>query len=81
MLMAAAPPRRAPSGKDETRLILSPEQIDATSGMLSGVQHLLKFGDGPSDAIMVDNADWLTAGNISFLREVGGICQPHADDG
>src|SRR2546421_553617 len=49
-----------PSGKDETRLILSPEQIDENKrSMLGGVQHLLKFGDGPSDAIMVDNADWL----------------------
>ena len=49
-----------PSGKDETRLILSPEQIEENKrSMLSGVQHLLKFGDGPSDAIMVDNAEWL----------------------
>jgi len=27
--------------------------------MVAGIRHLLKFGDGPSDAIMVDNADWL----------------------
>jgi len=62
-----------PSGKDETRLILSPEQIDENKrSMLSGVQHLLKFGDGPSDAIMVDNADWLDRWEyIPFLREVG----------
>ena len=40
--------------------------------MLSGVQHLLKFGDGPSDAIMVDNAEWLDKLEyIPFLREVG----------
>ncbi len=40
--------------------------------MLSGVRHLLKFGDGPSDAIMVDNAEWLDKLDyISFLREVG----------
>src|SRR6202166_2122648 len=46
-----------PSGKDETRLILSPAQIEENKqSMLSGVRHLLKFGDGPSDAIMVDNA-------------------------
>ena len=62
-----------PSGKDETRLILSPEQIEANKqSMLSGVRHLLKFGDGPSDAIMVDNAEWLDKLDyIPFLREVG----------
>src|SRR5437764_1052098 len=49
-----------PSGKDETRLLLSHEQIEANKqSILDGVQHLLKFGDGPSDAIMVDNAEWL----------------------
>jgi tyrosyl-tRNA synthetase len=62
-----------PSGKDETRLILSPEQINENKqSMLSGVRHLLKFGDGPSDAIMVDNAEWLDRLEyIPFLREVG----------
>ena len=62
-----------PSGKDETRLILTPEQINENKqSMLSGVRHLLKFGDGPSDAIMVDNADWLDRLEyIPFLREVG----------
>jgi tyrosyl-tRNA synthetase len=62
-----------PSGKDETRLILTPEQIEANKqSMLSGVRHLLKFGDGPSDAIMVDNAEWLDKLEyIPFLREVG----------
>ena len=40
--------------------------------MLAGIRHLLKFGDGPSDAIMVDNADWLDKLEyIPFLREVG----------
>src|ERR1051326_560855 len=62
-----------PSGKDETRLILSPEQIEANKqSMLGGVRHLLKFGDGPSDALMVDNAEWLDRLEyIPFLREVG----------
>ena len=62
-----------PSGKDETRLILTPEQIEANKqSMLSGVRHLLKFGDGPSDAIMVDNAEWLDRLEyIPFLREIG----------
>jgi len=62
-----------PSGKDETRLILSPQQIEENKqSMLSGVRHLLKFGDGPSDAVMVDNAEWLDRLEyIPFLREVG----------
>jgi len=62
-----------PSGKDETRLILSPAQIEENKqSMLSGVRHLLKFGDGASDAIMVDNAEWLDELEyIPFLREVG----------
>jgi tyrosyl-tRNA synthetase len=62
-----------PSGKDETRLILTNEQIeDNKQSMLSGVRHLLAFGDGPSDAIMVDNAQWLDRLDyIPFLREVG----------
>jgi len=62
-----------PSGKDETRLLLSSERIEANKqSILSGVRHLLKFGDGPSDAIMVDNAEWLDKLDyIPFLREVG----------
>jgi tyrosyl-tRNA synthetase len=62
-----------PSGKDEMRLILTPEQIDENKrSMVAGVKHLLKFGDGPTDAIMVDNADWLDKLEyIPFLREVG----------
>jgi tyrosyl-tRNA synthetase len=62
-----------PSGKDETRLILTPAQIEENKqSMLGGVRHLLKFGDGPSDAIMVDNAEWLDRLEyIPFLREVG----------
>jgi tyrosyl-tRNA synthetase len=62
-----------PSGKDETRLILTPAQIEENKqSMLGGVRHLLKFGDGPSDAIMVDNAEWLDQLDyIPFLREVG----------
>ena len=62
-----------PSGKDETRLLLSDEQIEANKqSILRGVQHLLKFGDGPSDALMVDNAEWLDGLDyIPFLREIG----------
>ncbi len=62
-----------PSGKDETRLILTPEQIEENKrSMLGGVRHLLQFGDGPGDAIMVDNAEWLDRLEyIPFLREIG----------
>ena len=62
-----------PSGKDETRLILTPEKIEENKrSMVAGVRHLLKFGDGPSDALMVDNAEWLDRLEyIPFLREVG----------
>ncbi|MBL6852658.1 MAG: tyrosine--tRNA ligase [Alphaproteobacteria bacterium] len=62
-----------PSGKDETRLILTPEQINENkNSMLSGVRHLLQFGNKPTDAIMVDNAEWLDKLEyIPFLREVG----------
>src|SRR6476620_7272141 len=62
-----------PSGKDETRQLLTTEQIEANKqSILSGVQHLLKFGDGPTDAVLVDNAEWLDRLEyIPFLREVG----------
>ncbi len=62
-----------PSGKDEVRKILSPEQIEENkNSMVAGISHLLKFGDGASDAIMVDNADWLDGLDyIAFLRDVG----------
>jgi tyrosyl-tRNA synthetase len=62
-----------PSGKDETRQLLSNAQIEANKqSILGGIRHLLKFGDGPSDAILVDNAEWLDKLEwIPFLREVG----------
>ncbi|HEY4112648.1 MAG TPA: tyrosine--tRNA ligase [Rhizomicrobium sp.] len=62
-----------PSGKDDMRLLLSDEQIESNKqSIVNGVQHLLKFGDGPSDAIMVDNAEWLDRLQyIPFLRDVG----------
>jgi tyrosyl-tRNA synthetase len=62
-----------PSGKDESRQLLSQEQIAANiAGIRRVFEHFLSFGDGPSDAIMVDNSDWLdTLEYIPFLREVG----------
>ena len=62
-----------PSGKDETRQILTAEQIEANKqSILKSFERFLKFGDGPSDAIMVDNADWLDKLDyIPFLRDIG----------
>ena len=62
-----------PSGRDETRQLLTQDQIEANKkSILKSFEAYLKFGDGPSDAIMVDNAEWLDKLEyIPFLREVG----------
>ena len=62
-----------PSGRDETRRILTIEQINANKDSIKNVfAKLLKFGDGKTDALMVDNAEWLAPLNyIEFLRDVG----------
>jgi len=62
-----------PSGRDETRRLLSIEQIDANKASIKTVfNRFLRFGSGPDDAIMVDNAEWLVPLNyIDFLRDVG----------
>jgi tyrosyl-tRNA synthetase len=64
-----------PSGKDETRQLLTTAQIeDNKQKILASIRHLLKFGEGSSDAIMVDNAEWLDKLEyIPFLREVGRL--------
>jgi tyrosyl-tRNA synthetase len=62
-----------PSGKDEVRKLLTTEQIDANIASIRRVfERFLTFGDGPADALMLNNADWLdTLEYIPFLREVG----------
>ncbi len=62
-----------PSGKDETRKVLSIADIDANKqGIKKSFDKFLRFGEGRHDAIMPDNAEWLTALNyIDFLRDVG----------
>lgn len=62
-----------PSGKDESRQLLSDEKIGANiAGIRRVFERFLTFGDGPSDAIMMNNAEWLdTLEYIPFLREVG----------
>jgi tyrosyl-tRNA synthetase len=62
-----------PSGKDESRKLLTVEQIDANKNSIKKVfERFLTFGDGATDALMLDNADWLASLNyIEFLRDVG----------
>ena len=62
-----------PSGKDETRKILSLEDIESNkAGMQQAFAKFLKFGAGKTDALLVDNAEWLAGLNyIEFLRDVG----------
>ena len=62
-----------PSGKDETRKILTIETIDANKAAIKKIfSNFLTFGDGKTEAVMADNAEWLTKLNyIEFLRDVG----------
>jgi len=62
-----------PSGKDESRRILSDETIDQNlKGIRATFSKFLKFGDRPGDALMANNADWLnTLSYVDFLRDVG----------
>ena len=62
-----------PSGRDESRRMLSDETIEANiQSIFTVFAKLLKFGDGPTDAVMVNNHDWLgRLGYIELLQEVG----------
>ena len=62
-----------PSGKDEARGLLTPEDIASNiAGIRRVFERFLTFGDGPSDAILLDNAEWLDELDyLPFLREVG----------
>ena len=62
-----------PSGRDESRRLLTQEQIGANkTGIRQVFDKFLHFGSGPQDALMVDNDDWLSQLNyIDFLREYG----------
>jgi tyrosyl-tRNA synthetase len=62
-----------PSGRDEGRKLLSIEDIEENKrGIQQVFEKFLKFGDGAGDAIMVDNAEWLTKLNyIDMLRDIG----------
>ena len=62
-----------PSGKDESRQMLTDAAIAANmAGIRRNFAPYLRFGDGPSDALMANNADWLDGlGYIGLLRDVG----------
>lgn len=62
-----------PSGKDESRQLLTPELIDANKASIKqNFSSYLSFGEGPNDATMLDNADWLLGlGYLDLLRDVG----------
>ena len=62
-----------PTDKEKSRPILTEAEIASNAnGIKAAFQPFLKFGDGPSDAIMVDNAEWLdTIKYIEFLRDYG----------
>jgi tyrosyl-tRNA synthetase len=62
-----------PSGKDEARQLLTEAAIEGNkAGIRRSFDPFLRFGEGPTDAIMLDNATWLDAlGYIPFLRDVG----------
>jgi tyrosyl-tRNA synthetase len=62
-----------PSGKDESRKLLNDAEIAANvAGIQSAFGKFVSFGEGPTDALLVNNADWLDDLNyIDFLRDYG----------
>ncbi|OKO70205.1 tyrosine--tRNA ligase [Bradyrhizobium sp. AS23.2] len=63
-----------PSGRDETRKLLTYDQIEANKDAIRRTfrPEFVRFGAGPKDAIMPDNAEWLTRLNwIEMLRDIG----------
>ena len=62
-----------PSGKDEARQLLGDEQINANLASIKRIfERFLRFGDGPTDAVMVNNDDWLSRLQlVPFLRDYG----------
>jgi tyrosyl-tRNA synthetase len=62
-----------PSGRDETRQLLTDEQIGANiAGIREIFGHFLRFDDSPTGAVMVNNDDWLSSLKyIPFLRDIG----------
>lgn len=64
-----------PTGKDEMRKMLTDEQIEENiQGIVKSLSKFITFGDGPSDAILLNNHDWLGGIKyIDFLRDYGRL--------
>lgn len=64
-----------PTDKEKSRPILTEEEIEKNAaGIRKAFEPFLTFGDGPTDAVMVNNDDWLSAiGYIQFLRDIGKL--------
>lgn len=62
-----------PTGKDEVRKMLTDETIESNiNSIRTAFEQFLTFGDGPTDAVMVNNHDWLgKLGYIELLQQVG----------
>ena len=62
-----------PSFKDEARKLLAEEMIDGNIASIRRIfERFLTFGDGPTDAVLVNNADWLDKLEyLPFLRDIG----------
>ena len=62
-----------PSFKDEARKLLTADTLDTNVASIKRIfERFLTFGDGPNDAVMLDNAEWLDALQyIPFLRDIG----------
>ena len=62
-----------PTGKEEARKYLSDEEIESNiAGIKESLSKFIRFGDGLSDAIMLNNSQWLESlGYIEFLRDMG----------
>ena len=61
------------SGKDSTRKQLNDSEIELNmKGIRRVFEHFLSFGDGATDALLVDNSEWLESLNyLNFLRDYG----------
>lgn len=62
-----------PSGRSDERNLLDDETLATNvAGIRAQLSRFLRFGDGPTDAVLVNNADWLRGFDfLSFLRDVG----------
>ncbi len=62
-----------PSGRDSERSLMTPAQIDGNiAGLKTVFARLLTYGDGPTDAVMLNNAEWLDELRyLDFLRDIG----------